>query len=169
MSSWSTQCIVINSSVVIALAEIGLASIMVSLTEEVIVPRAVYEEVVVRGYGRPGSRELEEFVRQGKVTLLSPRDRMLVEALHDPLGLGEAEAIALAIEYNCVVVLDDRIARSKAKSMGLKVVGAIGLLRRAYDEGLLDKSRFIQALRKLREHGFRISDEVVQKVLEKLE
>ena len=53
---------VINSSVVIALAEIGLTDIIVSLTVEVIVPRAVYEEVVVRGRGRPGSRELEELV-----------------------------------------------------------------------------------------------------------
>jgi len=53
---------------------------------------------------------------------------VLVEALHDPLGLGEAEAIALAIEYNCIVVLDDRIARSKAKSMGLKVISIMGLL-----------------------------------------
>jgi len=37
------------------------------------------------------------------------------------LGLGEAEAIALALEHQCVVVLDDRVARSKAKSMGLDV------------------------------------------------
>ncbi len=134
---------VINSSVVIALAEIGLTDIMILLTVEVIVPRAVYEEVVARGRGRPGSRELEELVQQGKVKLLSPRDRVLVEALHDPLGLGEAEAIALAVERNCVVVLDDRIARSKAKSMGLKVIGTVGLLRRAYDKGLIDRDGLI--------------------------
>jgi len=160
---------VMNSSVIIALAEIGLMGIMASLTAEVIIPRAVYEEVVVRGRGRPGSRELEELVHQGKVKLLAPRDQALVKALHDPLGLGEAEAIALAIEYNCIVVLDDRIARSKAKSMGLKVIGTIGLLRRAYDKGLIDKNKLIQALKQLREHGFRISDEIVQEVLEKLE
>ena len=169
MSSWPAHCMVINSSVVIAFAEIGLTDIIVSLTVEVIVPRAVYEEVVVRGRGRPGSRELGELVQQSKVRLLSPRDRVLVEALHDPLGLGEAEAIALAIEYNCVVVLDDRIARSKAKSMRLKVIGTVGLLRRAYEKGLVDKDGLIQALKQLREHGFRISNEVVQEVLKKLE
>lgn len=65
-------------------------------------------------------------------------------------------------------MLDDRIARSKAKSMGLKVVGTIGLLRRAYDKGLIDKNKLIQALKQLREHGFRMSDEIVQEVLEKL-
>jgi len=168
LNSRRAQCMVVNSSVIIALAEIGLTGIAASLTAEVIIPRAVYEEVVVRGRGRPGSRELEELVHQGKVKLLSPRDQALVEALHDPLGLGEAEAIALAIEYNCVVVLDDRIARSKAKSMGLEVIGTVGLLRRAYDKGLVDRDGLVQALRKLREHGFRISDEIIREVLEKL-
>ncbi len=153
---------VVNSSVIIALAEIDLTSIMALLATEVIT------EVVVRGRGRPGSRELEELVRQGKVKLLAPRDQALVEALHDPLGLGEAEAIALAVERNCIVVLDDRIARSKAKSMRLEVIGTIGLLRRAYDKELMDKNKLVQALKQLREHGFRISDEIIREVLERL-
>ncbi len=165
----SSQCMVINSSVAIALAEIGLLAAITRLSIEIIVPHAVYSEVAIRGRGRPGSRELEELVRSGRARLLAPRDRALVEALHDPLGLGEAEAIALAVEHNCVVVLDDRIARSKARSMGLKVTGTIGMLRRAYDIGLIDKNRFIQALRQLKEHGFRISDEIIHEVLEKLE
>ena len=39
----------------------------------------------------------------------------MVEALYDPLGIGEAEAVALAIENSCMVILDDRIAGSKQK------------------------------------------------------
>ena len=138
------------------------------LGTEIIVPQAVYEEVVVRGRGRPGSRELEELARQGKVKVLVPRDIVLVEALHDPLGMGESEAIALAVEHNCTVVLDDRIARLKAKSMGLAVKGTIGLLRLAYDKGLIDKDKLVQALRRLKEHGFRISDEVINEALKRL-
>jgi len=135
---------------------------------EVIIPRAVYEEVVVKGESRPGSRELEKLVNRGKVKVLVPRDRMLVEALHDPLGIGESEAIALAVEYGCTVVLDDRIARLKARSMRLKVKGTIGLLRLAYNKGIINKNKLIQALRELKEHGFRISDEIINEVLEKL-
>ena len=67
-----------------------------------------------------------------------------------------------------MVVLDDRIARSKVKSMGLEVIGTMALLRRAYDKGLVDRDGLVQALRKLREHGFRISDEIIREVLEKL-
>jgi len=93
------------------------------LVWEIIIPHAVYEEVVAEGHNKPGSKELGDLVRQGKVKVLTPRDRALVEALHDPLGMGESEAITLAVEYKCTVILDDRIARLKAKSMELKTKG----------------------------------------------
>ena len=75
---------------------------------ELVVPHEVYGEVVARGHGRPGSKE----------KVLTPRNKALVEAPHDTLGIGESEAIALVAEHNCTVVSDDRIARLKAKSMG---------------------------------------------------
>jgi predicted nucleic acid-binding protein len=157
-----------NSSVIIALAEINMTDIIGILDVEVIVPYAVYEEVVVKGRSRPGSKELKSLIGQGKVKVLASQNKALIEALHDPLGMGESEAIALAIEHNCTIVLDDRIARLKAKSMGLKVMGTIGLLRLAYDRGLIDKDKLVQALRKLKEHGFRISDKIINEILEKL-
>ena len=104
-----------------------MADIIEALGMEIIVPQAVYEEVVVKGRGRPGSKELEDLIRRGKVRVLKPRNRALAEVLHDPLGMGESEAIALAVECDCTVVLDDRIVRLKAKSMRLKVKGTIGL------------------------------------------
>ena len=88
--------------------------------------RAVYDEVSIRGSGRPGSTELEELVeRTGNVKIRSPRDRLVVESLHDPLGLGESEAIVLASELGCIIALDDKMARNKARSRGLEVAGTI--------------------------------------------
>ncbi len=168
MNSQQTRCLAADSSVIIALAEINLMDIITTPRWEVIVPNAVYEEVAVRGRNRPGSMELENLVNLGKVKILAPRDRALVEVLHDPLGIGKAEAVALAVENNRMVILDDRIARPKTKSMGLEVIGTIGLLRLAYDEGLIERDRLIRALRMLREHGFRISDEIIREVLERI-
>ncbi len=145
-----------------------MLNILVSVYEEFIVPKAVYEEVVVKGYNKPGSRELEILVQRNKVRLLTPRSKGIVKALYDPLGLGEAEAIAVALEKNYIVALDDRIARSKARSMGLKIIGTLGLLRKAYDKGLIDKNTLIQALQQLKQHGFRISDNIIHEVIEKL-
>jgi len=164
----TNECVVVNSSVVIALAEINLLNILVSLYEEVIVPRAVYKEVVVKGRGKPGSQELEVLVQRNRARLLAPRYSAVVKALHDPLGLGEAEAIAVALEQNCMVALDDRIARSKARTMGLKIIGTLGLLRKAYDKGLIGKNTLTQALQQLKQHGFRISDNIMREVIGKL-
>ena len=168
MSSLQSHCLVMNSSVIIALAEINMVDIISVLNIELIVPHAVYKEVVAEGRGRPGSKELETLINQGKVKVLTPENRALVEALHDPLGMGESEAIALAVEHSCLVALDDRIARSKAKSMNLKVIGTIGLIRLAYNKGLINRDKLIKALRELKEHGFRISDKIINEVLKKL-
>lgn len=51
----------------------------------------------------------------------------------------------------------------------MKVTGTIDLLRRAYDKGLVDKNRLVQALRQLREHGFRISDETIREAFGRVE
>ena len=119
-------CIVVNSSVVIALSQLGKIRLLNLLYERIYVPQAVYDEVSVRGSGRPGSTELEELVeRTGNVEIRSPRGRLAVESLHDPLGLGESEAIVLASELGCIVALDDKMARNKAESLGLEVAGTI--------------------------------------------
>ena len=104
----------------------------------------------------------------GRVELLAPRDRWVVEALHDPLGLGEAEAIALALEQGCAVVLDDRVARLKARAMGLQLMGTLRLLRAAYDAGLLGLEEPVGALEGLGRHGFRVSDELLERILREL-
>lgn len=94
---------------------------------------------------------------------------LLVNALLDPLAFGEAETIALAVEESAdYVVLDDKLARRRAKSMGLNVIGTLRVLRLMYDAKLINKKTFIQAIERLRETGFRISDKVVDTLLKKL-
>ncbi|MCJ7574622.1 DUF3368 domain-containing protein [Candidatus Bathyarchaeota archaeon] len=87
----------------------------------------------------------------------------------DPLGLGEAETIALTVEENAdYVVLDDRLARRRAKSLGLKVIGTLRVLRMMLEYGLMEKEELVEALEKLGEIGFRISSEVVKEALRDL-
>jgi len=52
--------------------------------------------------------------------------------------------------------------------MGLNVIGTLRALRLMYDAKLLDKREILKALKKLKETGFRISDEVINKALRQL-
>ena len=65
-------------------------------------------------------------------------------------------------------MLDDKAARRKAKAMKLNVIGTLRILRMMYDNKLISKTEIIKALTTLRETGFRISDDVINKVTNEL-
>ena len=158
--------VVLNSSVIIALSTLGYLNKLKHIFREVLTPRAVYEEICVKGRGLIGERELLEAVKDGLIIVKDVKNRLLVDALLDPLAMGEAETITLTVEETADhIVIDDKLARRRAKSMGLNVIGTLRVLRLMYDAKLIDKREILKALEKLREIGFRISDEVINKVL----
>lgn len=134
--------------------------------EELLVARAVHWEICVQGHGLIGDAELSESMKRGNVKVKDVENRVTVNSLLDPLGLGEAETIALAVEDDAdYVVLDDRLARRRAKSLGLKVIGTLRVLRMMLADGLIGKEELVESLEKLEEIGFRVSSEVVKKAL----
>ena len=85
------------------------------------------------------------------------------------MGRGEAETIALTVEENAeYIVMDDRLARRRAKNLGLKVIGTLRILKMMLNNGLIDKKKFLNAIEKLRETGFRISNKLINKVKKEL-
>jgi len=131
-----------------------------------LITRAVYEEICFRGRGLIGERELLEAVKNNIIIVKEVKNRLLVNALLDPLAIGEAETITLASEERADhIVLDDKLARRRAKSMKLNVIGTLRILRLMYDAKLIDKRETIKALEKLKETGFRISEDITNRVL----
>jgi predicted nucleic acid-binding protein len=160
---------VLNSSVIIALSTLGHLDKIKQVFKHVLIAKSVYEEVCIKGHGLTGEKELLKAVKEGEILVKDVHNRWLVNALLDPLAIGEAESIALAVEENAdYIVLDDMLARRRAISMGLNVIGTLRILRLMYDAKLIEKSEFLNSLKKLREVGFRISDDVIRKVLQEL-
>jgi predicted nucleic acid-binding protein len=56
--------------------------------------------------------------------------------------------------------LDDKAARNCAASLGIDVIGTIGLILMANRKGLIEKP--VACLEKLKETGFRISDDLLR-------
>lgn len=69
------------------------------------------------------------------------------------------EAIALGVETGIRVIMDDAKARKVAESLGLKVVGTIGVLIRAEALGLIASAH--QECLRLRQEGFYVSDMLI--------
>ncbi len=154
--------VISNSSALINLVIIGRLDLLREKFGEIIVPQAVWQEVVIEGAGKPGAKEVERanWIRVEEVT-----NKPLVQLLEQKLDDGESEAIALALEVGAdLVLLDERDARDTAESLGLDILGVIGILIWAKKKGLiLSLQDELDQLRNVAK--FRFNDKLYRRVL----
>lgn len=154
--------LVLDSSALITLARIGRLHLLRGFADEVVIPHAVYDEVVRRGSGRPGQTEI---AHASWISHRRIRDRAARGRLETELGHGEAEAIVLAKELAAdFVILDDARARQIAESQGLRVTGLLGLLLLAKERGLVEAVKPV--LDEMVNAGFYVADAVYQDVID---
>lgn len=142
-------------------------------------PKAVYDEVVVEGRrrGKPGAELVDQYVREGVITVRSPRGRMTVSSLtarppqelERPLDKGEEEVLALARELNCTAIIDEQVGRNIARLQGVAVHGTVYLLILAHKTGVVSKDETVEIFRKMVGEGWRISVEDYAAIMEELD
>src|SRR5438876_11601349 len=109
--------VVSNSGPIIHLSMGGQIELIPHLFGEVLVPRAVYREVVEHGAGLPGSEELRQ-ATWVRVVDVDPEGVSCFAAEH--LDPGEAAALALAVKERADrLLVDDRQARLVAGHEGI--------------------------------------------------
>lgn len=129
--------VVSDSSPLIALARVGHFRLLQSLFGEVLVPGAVWDEVVQAG--RP---EVTQIVSAEWVKVVAVPDDSYLLALRTEVDRGEAEAIALAADVRAdLLLLDERSARQLAVSMGFQIIGVVGVLKLAWQRGFIAEIR----------------------------
>jgi hypothetical protein len=155
-----------NTTPLIALAQCGRFDLLRLLFDKVLLPPAVYREVVQEGNGRPGAEETQNAITAGWLE---------IQALQTParahnfrrqllLGDGESEVLALVQEQPVdVILLDEARAVQHARAMGLPVLRTVGLLLQGKAQGHL---HLVQPdLDHLRLVGFRLSEAVYKSAL----
>ena len=153
--------VICNSTVLIALSRIGYLWLLEKLFGHLVIPRAVYDDVVVKGSGRPGARDVAE---SGWINVREVKDVSIVEGLVSILHQGEAEAIALAKEMDAdLIILDDNLARETARIECLNVAGTLAILRQAKEKNLIPQLKpLLDALRSARFYIGEEYDEILK-------
>jgi uncharacterized protein len=125
-----------DSSPLILYSRLGRLDLLRDVFSQIIVPPAVWTEVVTEGMGRPGSADIAkaDWIHRRSLAGDDPLPTHLAE-----LGEGEAEAIALAMQLEgpTSVVLDDQKARRIAAEYGCIVLGSARVLTLAKELGLI--------------------------------
>ena len=99
-----------------------------------LIPEAVYSEIVVRGAGKPGAIEVQEAAWIARTPV---QDHALVARLPAHLHRGEREALALAKERGLGLLVDDREARRVAQQQAIAHFGSLRVLREAKARGII--------------------------------
>jgi len=127
--------VVADASPLIALARIGRLELLHSALGRLLLPEAVWREVVEAGLDRAGAGEVWQ---ANWIERRSVVDAGLVALLRQDLGAGESETIVLAREVGAdLVLMDERMGRAAAKRLGLRVIGLAGVIVEARERGLV--------------------------------
>jgi len=127
--------IVSDTSPIINLAAIGHLHLLPDLFAEVVIPQAVYHEIVILGAGEPGAQEI---MKASWVKVVGATNQLLLPKLLHELDPGEAEAIALALDLHAdYILMDEATGRNIALSYNLQPLGVLGILLRAKQKQLV--------------------------------
>lgn len=98
------------------------------------------------------------------ITVVSVKDEKYKKFLETQVDCGEASALALATEFeNVLLILDDLKARKLAAKLLFKTTGTLGIIHKAKQMGIITQVKPL--IDKLLLTNFRISNEVVNEIL----
>jgi len=155
--------IVSDTSPINNLAAINHLHLLNQLYGTVFIPEAVYRELTDPNFPVAGVTEVQTF---DWIQTRAVSDRTLVEVLNNELDIGEAEAIALAVEIQAdQVLIDERRGRLVASRLSLRHMGILGILVEAKSQGLIGGVKpLLDAL--LNEAGFWVAEPLYNSVLQ---
>lgn len=149
--------IICDAGPLIALALAGQLQVLPALYQSILVPEAVWREVVDSGFGRVGATELKTAPWIEVVPSISVDSFLEAE-----LGRGESQVIALGRARKAALVLiDELLARRVASQVySLRVKGSAGILVQARKAGMIPAVR--PFLHEMKNRGYYLSARLIE-------
>lgn len=153
--------VVINASPLIVLFKANLAHLLPQLFAEVLIPSAVWDEVIA---GDPVDMAAQgllniDWAKRVEVAAVAPA------ILAWNLGQGESEVLSVALDHSDYrAVIDDAAARRCARTLQVQILGTGGVLVLAKRRGLIPSVE--SSLQELRDAGLWLSDEIVSLLIQ---
>lgn len=157
--------VVSDTSPITNLAAINKLDLLQRLYGNIIIPLAVYNEMVSAGTV-PGAVEVQTLPWIQTQTVANSQKVIDIQIDRNNIDLGEAEAIVLALDVKAnLLLMDERLGRALAKKYGLNVTGLLGILLQA------KQRNFIVAIKPLidrlmEQADFRVGDRLYKTILQ---
>lgn len=147
--------VISDSTTLISLINIERFDLLFKFSETIIITPSVYNEVTVQ---KRAKQIVDDYISFSKITVNEVKNHKKVKELLIRLDLGESESIVLAEEQNLPLIIDEKRGKNIAISMGLDVIGLVGILLVYKKRGYLSNTEIKEIVEELREVSFRVSD-----------
>jgi len=159
---------IVNTSPIIYASRLGIFWVFKKLYGEIIISKTVYNELkrkkdIVLSLVEKGIEDGWIMVQGGKEDLMG--EILSISEIHK----GEAETIAIALEKNDTVVIDERAATRMARAYGIESVGLIGIIVEAMKKEVISYNEGVEYIEELIEKGFRLSYRDYKRIMEEIE
>jgi len=162
----SAAFLVAHSGPLIALARLDLLGLPGRYFESVLVTSEVWEEVTRKPEVVEAPR-LASAVDAKLIRVTATPENVPESLLRTTIDTGERTAIALALQLNASLLIDDRRARLVAIEVGRPVLGTLGLLLRAREDDVIPTLRPL--LERLHAIGYYPPGDLVSRIPTSLE
>lgn len=153
------RIVIADAGPLIAFARLHQLGLLPQLFDRVFVTNIVFAECAGRE-DFPESALVREAVSRKQLELCAAPD---FSAFAQKIDAGEASAIAVAIDYGCGVLMDDKAGRKMAANAGVPVIGTVGVLVLAKRKGLIPL--VMPLLEELAASGYFLSEEIIAAAL----
>ncbi len=159
--------VISNTTPLIAFIKKNELAILKSLFNEIIIPKAVYDEIINIPKNLDIERKILEQEIKKKWIMIKEVTTLKIPDIN--LGKGETEAINLCFNSNTpLLLIDEKRGRNIAKTLNIEVLGTLGIFALAIKKGLKNKQELLENLDLLVNRGFYISSEVILSFLNEL-
>lgn len=150
-----------DASPIILLAKVNRIELLPRFSDELVVPRAVAEEIRA---GRPDDPARQWMQETGR-TFVRPVPSVASEVVDWDLGRGETAVLSWVYRRPepWTALLDDGAARRAARALDVHVSGTLGVVLAAKKEGAISQVRPV--LKALVQAGLRVSEPVRRQAL----
>ena len=154
------KIVIADAGPLIAFARINQLGLLTQVFEGVLVTDEVFNECTMRT-DFPETKVICEAFHNKQL------QRCDTPTLHFELALcvdvGEASAIAVALELGYGVLMDDKAGRSMAKNLGIATIGTVGVLVLAKQKRLIPALKPL--LEQLTQSGYFLGDSLINNAL----
>lgn len=133
---------------------VGEISILRELFGRIIIPEVVHNELLADNT----PQAVKNLIASSPEWIQVRAVEFLFDSELDVLDIGERDAIVLAEELKAdYLLIDEKLGRKVAAKRNLRIIGTLGIVDQAADEGMID---FAATLAKLKANEFYVSGEL---------